>query len=160
MALSETAKLKRRRIGKVNIQMTAISWLLELFTGLVAMGITIHSQNPESDIDFIACIIIIDACLNFILIPSSYLLNNEVNKTMIIAGGWCRIFRRRVQANKIIPAPNNVERDQRDPNLQPAPIRTIYGNVQALAIQRNDVTNENLNKDFIMLTANQLFFEP
>jgi hypothetical protein len=159
--LSEDSKLKRRRIGKVNIQMTAISWLLELFTGLVAMGITIHSQNPESDIDFIACIIIIDACLNFILIPSSYLLNNEVNKTMIIAGGWCRIFRRRVQrSNKVNPAPNNVERAQPDPNLQPAPIRTISGNVKALAFGRNDVTMENLNKDLIMLTANKLFFEP
>ena len=160
IALSETAKLKRRRIGNVNIQMTVISWLLEFFTGLGGIVMAVQSQKPDSDINFIACIWLLDAFLNFIVIPSSYLMNNEVNKTMIIAEGWCRLFSKRMNANKVEPAKNNVKKPQVHPDPQPAPIRSISGNVQALSSQRMDLTMENLNKDFMMLTANNLFCEP
>ena len=89
--------------------MTVLSWSLEFIAGMLVIGYTLHSQNPASDDNFILIFVIIDACLNFILIPSSYILNNEVVKTLIIAEGWCRIFRGRVQANKVNPALNNVE---------------------------------------------------
>ena len=140
--------------------MTAISWFLEFGTGMIALASNIISGNPDSNDDLIFSIVIIDACLNFILIPSSYLLNNEVNKTLIIAEGWCRIFRRRVQSNKVIPAANNVEGDQIVSDLQHAPIRTISGNLRALMVQRNNISLENFNTDLMMLTANDLFYQP
>ena len=90
--------------------MTVVSWLLEFFTGIIAISINIHSENPDSNVDLIFSVVVMDAFLNFVLIPGSYLLNNEINKKLIIAEGWCKIFRRRFQSNKIRPSANDVER--------------------------------------------------
>ena len=160
IALSEESIIKRRRKNKVNIQMTGISWLIEFGTGMIAMAINIYSKNPDSNDDLICSIIIVDACLNFILIPSSYLVNNEVNKTLIIAEGWCRIFKRRVKSNKVNPSVENANEAQIVADQQQAPICTISGNVRALGEKRNNISLDNFDTDWRMLMANHLFYEP
>ena len=99
--LSETSKQKRRRTNAVNLQMTLFAWSLEFVTGLVnlSIGITIH--NPESNVDFITFMVIFDGLLNFIIIPCSYIMNNEVLKAAIIASGWIEAIRQRIRSNTI-----------------------------------------------------------
>ena len=137
--------------------MTVMSWLLECFTGIIAISINIHSESPDSNVDLIFSVIAMDAFLNFVLIPSSYLLNNEINKKLIIAEGWCKIFQRRVRSNKIRASGNDVERIPMAPYPQPRPACSISVNIQDLQVQQKDITNQNLDKDFLMLTAHNLF---
>ena len=76
----------------MNIQITAIAWSIEFATGLIACSLRAQAQNPDSSVELTVGIILIDACLNFIIIPSVYLLNNEGNKKRIINEGWSKIF--------------------------------------------------------------------
>ena len=160
LALSEESKRKRRRTNKVSIQMTVLSWFLEFITGLVGVFIRIHSSNPDSDVNFVVPIIILDASINFVIIPSSYLFNNEVNKSIIIAEGWYKMFKGRFISNKVTSSPNNVENIEAPPRPQPSPIRSISGNLRALECRQNDTFNENSHKDIMELTANSLFSKP
>ena len=91
-ALSEESRIKRRRRNKVNIQITAIAWAIECTTGLLACSVHAQSQNPDSSVELTVYISLMDACLNFIIIPSIYLLNIENNKRRIIDEGWIEIF--------------------------------------------------------------------
>ena len=90
--LSEESRIKRRRINKVNIQITAIAWSIEFATGLIACSLRAQAQNPDSSVELTVVIMLIDACLNFIIIPSIYLLNNENSKKRIIDEGWSKIL--------------------------------------------------------------------
>ena len=85
--LTEEYKLKRHKQTKVSIQMTVISWSLEFLTGVLSMTAMYLSRNEETNVDVIAVIVIVDTSLNFILIPSTYVFNNEMNKTFIMAEG-------------------------------------------------------------------------
>ena len=86
VALSEESRIKRGRQRTVNIQMTITSWSLEFVTGVILIIVITVVQCAEVERfwpggSFIA----LDAILNSIVIPSSYLLNNEVNKALIVA---------------------------------------------------------------------------
>ena len=160
VVLSEDSKIKRRRRNKVNLQMTVFSWSLEFITGLVLLSINIKIHNPETNVDFITCMVIFDAFLNFIIIPSSYILNNEVLKKFIMAEGWCKFFKCRRKTTKIDPDRNAAEvNDRAVANVQPIPIPTVLGNIKALA-PKHEYQKEDLKNDFMMLTANQLFAKP
>ena len=63
--------------------------------------------NPESSPDLISMMVIFDTCLNFIIIPSTYIFNDEVRKRGIIAEGWCMGVRGRMDSNSVGPASNN-----------------------------------------------------
>ena len=104
IVLSESSKLKRRRMNKVNLQMTVMSWSLEFIAGLVCLGVNF---NPESSPDLISIMVIFDACLSFIIIPSTYIFNDEVRKRGIIAEGWYIGVRGHMDSNSVGPAPNN-----------------------------------------------------
>ena len=104
IVLSESSKLKRRRTNKVNLQMTVISWSLEFIAGLVCLGVNF---NPESSPDLISIMVIFDTCLNFIIIPSTYIFNDEVRKRGIIKEGWYMEFRGWMDSNRVGPASNN-----------------------------------------------------
>ena len=170
--LSETSKTKRRRINVVNLQMTVFSWSLEFITGLVLLVINTTIHNPETNVDLISFMVIFDAFLNFIIIPSSYILNNEVMKKIIMAEGWFKIFRGRMKSNKIDPDRNSLEgNDGTVTNVEPVPISTVSGNIKALTRQQKSYKSyqrtltskhlkDDLENDFMMLTANQLFGKP
>ena len=101
--LSEEAKIKRRRRTNINVQMTVFSWSLELITSLVALSVIVKLPHPESNVDFITCMVIVDAGLNFIIIPSSYTLHTEAMKALVIAEGWCKFLRSHLPFNKVNP---------------------------------------------------------
>ena len=140
--------------------MTVFSWSLEFITGLVLLAINIKIRNPETNVDLISFMVIFDAFLNFIIIPSSYILNNEVMKKIIMSEGWGKIFRGCKKSNKIDPDRNYLEGNGGEvANVQPVPIPTVSGNIKALSRQRKNIKND-LENDFMMLTANQLFANP
>ena len=155
--------------------MTAISWSIEFITGLIALGMKFQTENPDTNTELILSIFVIDGFLNFIVIPSSYLLNTDIIKRVIITEGWCKVFRRQddqVDLNRIRPAQNNPENEmisapkhariQKGPPLmnQQVPIPTISGNIQAFANKRNPISNEKLKNDFKVLMAQNLFSNP
>ena len=131
--------------------MTVISWSLEFIAGLVALAVNLEIHDPESNVDFITCGVIVDALLNFIIIPSSYILNNEVMKTVIIAEGWCKIVRNLMRSNKVTPSQNETHENIREAsNTLPIPIPTVSGNLQALQSSQKDLTY-SLENDFTMI---------
>ena len=127
IVLSESSKLKRRRTNKVNLQMTVISWSLEFIAGLVCLGVNF---NPESSPDLISIMVIFDTCLNFIIIPSTYILNDEVRKKRIIAEGWYIGVRGSVVSNSLGPALNNDSTKMKPSRRQQQiPIPTLSGDI-------------------------------
>ena len=97
--LTEEYKLKRYKQTKVSIQMNVISWSLEFLTGLLSM-----TAMYLSNVDVISVIVIADTSLNFLLIPSTYVFNNEMNKIFIMAEGWWKLITRCLRPNKVYPA--------------------------------------------------------
>ena len=122
--------------------MTVLSWSLEFITG--GFGIAIYfgfqferfaTRNLIENLAIWGWII--DTCLNFIIIPSSYILNNEVNKALIIAHGWYKSLRSCLRTNTINPVPNeDIERNVL-PNAIPAPIPTVSGHIRTRAIHQD-----------------------
>ena len=150
-------------------------WSIEFITGLIALGMKFQTENPNTDTELILSIFVIDGFLNFIVIPSSYLLNTDIIKRVIITEGWCKVFRRQddqVGLHRIVPAQNNPENGmisapkhagiQKEAPLmnQQVPIPTISGNIQAFANKRNPISNEKLENDFKVLMAQNLFSNP
>ena len=157
IALSEESRVKRNRKRMVNLQMTVFSWSLEFITGLVCLSIVIKSPDPETNVDLISGLVIFDAFLNFIIIPSSYILNNESIKKVIIAEGWCRFFRSHKRPNKVS---SELSRDGRNKVTKPrylSPISTISGNIQALEDKQIGLVVEDLENTFHMMTASNIF---
>ena len=109
--------------------MTAFSWSLEFITGLTLLGVTLTVHDPESNVDIIAFLVIVDGILNFVVIPSTYILNNQDIKALIIAGGWGKLFRLQ----------NRAYEDNSRQNRLPVPIPTVSGNIQAIANPKKDV---------------------
>ena len=146
--LSEASKLKRRREKMVNLQMTGLSWCLEFFAGISTV-IRILVGNGPWPIKFVA--ILFDVCFNFILIPTSYLLNTEVYKSPIIANGWWQSFRkkfclrctRRVEPEQVV---DTKASDQR--KVMPQPIPSIAGNIEALSEKNTHNMCEHVLKKF------------
>ena len=134
--LSDTAKLKRRRRNMVNLQMTVLSWCLEFFAGIITMiRIFVVTRNRRAFKYFV----LFDVSFNFIIIPSSYLLNNDVNKSLIIAHGWCQTFRKTCGLSctrKVEPAQADDIEVQNESNLVIRLIPSISGNIAALS-QKN-----------------------
>ena len=93
-SLSEDAKRKRRRKTTIGIQITFISWMLEL----IGICITIsrlwlfQSKNNGEWTDRIFALFDFFMCL--IPIPLSYLLNDETIKIAIQLKGWIAFLRR------------------------------------------------------------------
>ena len=158
--LSETSKQKRRRRNAVNLQMTIFAWSLEFVTGLVNLSIGIKIHNPESNVDFITCMVISDGFLNFIIIPSSYILNNDELKIAVIESGWYQFFRQLISSNKVEPLQNDDDQEANaPPDPQPRPISSVSGNIKALQSPNKNLKKE-LDKDFKTLTSHNIFSSP
>ena len=109
--LSEESKRKRKRSNAINIQITFITWLFEFSAGILcAVVYFIDSKVASRWLAFL------DMTLNFILVPSSYIINNDVNKALIVAHGWIQGLRRmfspdsqdqQPQDNQIVPENEN-----------------------------------------------------
>lgn len=141
--------------------MTIFAWSLEFVTGLVNLSIGIKIHNPESNVDFITFMVISDGCLNFIIIPSSYILNSEELKIAIIESGWFQFFRQLIISNKVEPLQNDDDDQQENapPDPQPRPISSVSGNIKALQSPNKNLKKE-LDKDFKTLTSHNIFSSP
>ena len=94
-SLSEESKIKRRRRTTIGIQITAISWILEFFGGIIALGRFWMFQTKDGGewADRIFSLFGIFICM--VLIPLSYLLNNEAVKVVIQVKGWSNFITKR-----------------------------------------------------------------
>ena len=83
--------------------MSALSWFLEFLTGGVFLTKILFNDGNNT---IILYLVLFDSLLNFVIIPSSYLLNTEVIKGFIIANGWMHYLRTLFPSNKIHPVEN------------------------------------------------------
>ena len=79
----------------VGIQMTIISWFLELITGAMIMisnlfG-TVRGTLDTALIDYYM-LALVDVFLCGVGIPSTYILNGDIIKERIVENGWCKYF--------------------------------------------------------------------
>ena len=86
--LSEESIRKRRRRNTIGIQITIISWFLEFFAGLINLSRYWMMQDNQESEWTDRLFIVFDTFVFFVLVPSSYLLNNEAVKIFIAAKGW------------------------------------------------------------------------
>ena len=160
-------RIRRSRTYTVNLQNTAFSWSLEFITGLICLYIWIMSHDPETNVDLIAGLVIVDAIFSFIIIPSiylfdSYIWNNEVTKTMVIAEGWFSSFQCCKRSNKVIPDVNEGTEEIAAYPCQPLRIQTVSENISSLEKQHigRFIVKEDLDKKYKLLIANNLFYNP
>ena len=113
--------------------MTFISWSLEFIAGLTYLPVRFMKIRWV-----VSWLVILDIVLNFILIPMSFVFNNDVNKAIIVAHGWVQWFRRLINRGPIVaPKQQDEEENPPNPNPIPAPIPTISGNIDALENRGN-----------------------
>ena len=134
--LSEESKRRRRRQYSVNIRMTTISWALEFTCGLLAIGYLTfyHSHQSESYDSIVFIGLLLDQFINFVLIPGSLVLNNDVNKDIVVDHGWCQGLRNAFVSSKVSPVPGNPQEHPVVHNPIPRPIPTISGNLEMLSL--------------------------
>ena len=84
--LSEESKIKRNRKTAIGIQTTTISWVLEFSGGAIVLLSYCLIKDRDELTDFITLLLFV--CLNFILIPASYLMIPARCKQHILEKGW------------------------------------------------------------------------
>ena len=85
--LSEESKSYRRKRTNTNIQITSMCWLFEFAAGLIAF-VTQYLMTSLPNVVIKAIFSLLGMLLDFIIIPSFYLLNTDVCKTAITLNGW------------------------------------------------------------------------
>ena len=88
--LTEESIIKRNRKTAIGMQSTTISWALEFLGGLIPILTYILVEERDQFTDFIVLLPVV--CLNFILIPASYLMILESYKQQIVEQGWFESF--------------------------------------------------------------------
>ena len=87
-SLSEESKIKRRRRNTIGIQITIISWILEFFGGIIALARFWMFQTKDDGEWADRMFSLVGLFISMVLIPLSYLLNNEAVKVAIQVKGW------------------------------------------------------------------------
>ena len=95
--LSEESIRKRRRRNTIGIQITVISWMLELLSGFIFLYRYWMMQTNQDREWTQRMFGIFDIFVSLVLIPSSYLLNNEAVKIAINTIGWTKFCRSRLE---------------------------------------------------------------
>ena len=113
LTLSESARRRRNRQVNISIQMTILTWFLELITGIVALSIYFISGHNDSPQAANIVLVLFTHFLHFIIIPSAYILNTGVIKERIFENGWLQSFR------NVRVVPENVENGMANENDKP-----------------------------------------
>ena len=109
--------------------MTIISWMLELLASIICL---IYYFVDDGGVGrFFG---ILDVVLNFIIIPTSYNLNNDVNKVIIEAEGW---FSGMLQVLNVKKGPEGEEENGEDER---------HSNNNPIIRGRRDPCNERRNE--------------
>ena len=87
LAFSEEDQRRRGRQFVVSIQMTFISWSLEFVAGVIIMTTIASLAYGASLIPFM---FLPDMCVSFLAIPASYLVNDKINRGLVVMNGWYR----------------------------------------------------------------------
>ena len=115
LTLPENARRKRTRQVNISIQMTILTWSLELITGTVSLSIYFilgHDDSLQAANNVLA---LLTHFLHFIVIPGAYNSNNEVFKEYIFKNGWLRLRSATVPENIepiITNKNNNIDPDK------------------------------------------------
>ena len=119
--------------------MTFISWALESTCGMLSIGYLgfYYSRQSESFESISVIGLMLDQFINFVVIPGSLVLNNDVNKEAVVDHGWCQGLRNSFCNNKVSPQPGINEEHHVAHNLIPLPIGTISGNLDRLSSGSN-----------------------
>ena len=132
--------------------MTFISWSLEFIAGFCYLPIRFAKNQWV-----VRCFGLADLVFNFILIPMSYVLHNDVNKAIIVAEGWVLGFRRLINREPSNdPEQNNEVENPVNPNPLPVPIPTISRNISELENRGRRHGNNVCQRTSIGMTAQQL----
>ena len=110
LALSESARRRRNRQVDISIQMTSLTWFLELITGIVSLSIYFISGHKDSLQAANIALVLFTHFLHFIIIPSAYSLNTEGFKKRIFENGLLRSF------HNVRVVPEDVENDMANEN--------------------------------------------
>ena len=86
--LSEKSRKYRQKRTSTNIQITMICWFFEFATGLIAF-ITTYVMTSLPNPATKGVFALSGMFLDFIIIPSFYLLNTDECKEAITTNGWC-----------------------------------------------------------------------
>ena len=91
-SLSEESKTKRRRRNKIGIQITFISWILEFLGGTIVLlrYFLFQTNNGGEWLDRLFALFDFFFCI--VLVPLSYLLNDEAVKLAIEVKGWSKVL--------------------------------------------------------------------
>ena len=143
-SLSEEVKVKRHRQKTINLQMTLISWSLEFVTCLVGMLQLVNHIRLANQFLHLALLSIV---LNFVIIPSTYLLHTEICKTFVIAQGWWKSFRTLFSSNRVAPAQNENKEGDRNPNARSNFYVSTFKNTEG-----GSNRNPNAKSNFILFT--------
>ena len=151
--LSEESKRKRQRSNTINIQMTFISWSLEFIAGVTYLPVRFIKIQSLAMV-----LIMLDIILNFIFIPMSYVLNNDVNKAIIVAHGWLQGFRRLLSPGSIV-VPEQQENGENpgNPDIVPNPIPSVSGNIAVLENRGHRLVNNRLHNTSSGFTPQPLY---
>ena len=134
--LSEESKIKRNRKTTIGIQTTTISWVLEFLGGAIVLLSYFVIEYRDELTDLITLLLVV--CLNFMLIPASYLMIPSKVRQRILEKGWCKSFEMLLH-NQIKISPerignlemqdvSNVEEPSETPSNNH--IRSISGNLE------------------------------
>ena len=88
VALSDKNRLMRRRKATVSIQMTMLSWSLEVTSGITAFLLIFCLSRDDNLEAIVIFLVLLNNSLYFIFVPISYLINTEVLKAIVLAKGW------------------------------------------------------------------------
>ena len=89
--ITEQDKIRRRRRATVSIQMTILSWSLEVSAGALAFVLIFFASRYDSLDTFATLLALLHLVLYFIFIPSSYLISTEGWKNIVIVQGWSNL---------------------------------------------------------------------
>ena len=123
--LSEASRIKRNRKKTINIQMTCISWLLEFVAGLfgilqLMVGWLRLVTELQSATIFLS-LILLSVSLNFVVIPSTYLLHTDMCKAFVITQGWWQSFKTLFSLNRVASIQNVDMEDNGHSNFRTTP---------------------------------------
>ena len=142
LALTESVRRKRNRQVNISIQMTTLTWALELITGIVALLIYFIVAHDDSLQAANIILVLLTHFLHFIIIPSAYNLNTGVVKECIMKNGWLRSLHVvGPENNEHIMANENDdtdfdENDHSAHNSPPLPIRTSSGDARMISVSK------------------------
>ena len=142
LALPENARRKRNRQVNISIQMTIMTWSLELITGIISLSIYFFSGHDDGVQTANIVLALLTHFLHFIIIPSAYNLNNGVVKECILKNGWLRSLRAVVLTHDEHDIFNEndetdfVENDHGVHKIPTLPIRAISADPKVISVSK------------------------